>query len=423
MYFNQRAKEQFKKGYEAYIDKKGQKKYKPSKGYDSYKSGYSNVAILWEMYDTSIPYQDKVYIEGPGTEAPVGGSRYFADEEGLSSSGKGDSVVIGEGLGMGDTGIGAKVDRAFKVIEDKVLSIYNNMNKKIIKSITFDVFGFSRGATESRIFARKIFVKNNLLSKKLKSCNINRANEIEYYINFLGLFDTVASHKTRVLYDSSKDESLYIPQNVSMVVHLVAADDYRCYFPLTTVSSAYEKEKKCIEYALPGAHSDIGGGYADTEKEILYMGSKFPSQKTIHDKDSKDFRGYMVLLCFCTTTSYSCIQDFDLLNRFQERYSEHLRIISICADQDSASMHRFVKATHYQWTFLHYGDAPNLIRDYDVRTYPTYFLLDPEGRIILSPAPGPQENLDRILFEQFRQRRWQPRMPKSNDGRGMRGRS
>ena len=137
----------------------------------------------------------------------------------------------------------------------------------------------------------------------------------------------------------------------------------------------------------------------------------------------KDFRGYMVLLCFCTTTSYSCIQDFDLLNRFQERYSEHLRIISICADQDSASMHRFVKATHYQWTFLHYGDAPNLIRDYDVRTYPTYFLLDPEGRIILSPAPGPQENLERILFEQFRQRRWQPRMPKQNDGRGMQGRS
>ena len=128
----------------------------------------------------------------------------------------------------------------------------------------------------------------------------------------------------------------------------------------------------------------------------------------------KDFRGYMVLLCFCTTTSYSCIQDFDLLNRFQERYGEHLRIISICADQDSASMHRFVEATHYPWTFLYYGDAPNLIRDYDVRTYPTYFLLDPEGRIILSPAPGPQENLERILFEQFRQRRWQPRMPKQN---------
>lgn len=79
-----------------------------------------------------------------------------------------------------------------------------------------------------------------------------------------------------------------------MVVHLVTANDYRRYFPLTTVSSAYKK-KKCIEYALPGAHSDIGGGYADTEEETFYMGSKFPSQKTIHDKDSKDFRGYMSL--------------------------------------------------------------------------------------------------------------------------------
>ena len=135
----------------------------------------------------------------------------------------------------------------------------------------------------------------------------------------------------------------------------------------------------------------------------------------------KDFRGYMVLLCFCTTTSYSCIQDFELLNRYQERYGEHLRIVCICTDQDSTSVRRFVDVTQYPWTFLHYGDAPNLIRDYDIRTYPTYFLLDPEGRIILSPAPGPQENLERILFEQFRQRRWTSRLPKQNTPRGMFG--
>lgn len=46
VYFNQRAKEEFKKGYEAYTDKNGQKKYKPSKGYDSYKSGFSNVCYI-----------------------------------------------------------------------------------------------------------------------------------------------------------------------------------------------------------------------------------------------------------------------------------------------------------------------------------------------------------------------------------------
>lgn len=135
----------------------------------------------------------------------------------------------------------------------------------------------------------------------------------------------------------------------------------------------------------------------------------------------KDFRGHLVLLCFCTTTSYSCIQDFELLRRYHERYGDHLRIISICADQDSASMQRFVAATNYPWVFLYYGEAPNLIRDYDIRSYPTYFLLDTDGRIILSPAPGPQENLERILFEQFRQRHWTPRIPKPNTSPRPRG--
>ncbi len=123
----------------------------------------------------------------------------------------------------------------------------------------------------------------------------------------------------------------------------------------------------------------------------------------------KDFRGSMVLLNFCTTTSYSCLQDFSLLQRFHDRYSEHLQIVCVCADQDSASMQRFVAATHYPWTFLHYGDAPQLIVDYDIRTYPTYFLLDTDGRILYSPAPGPQENLERILVDLFRRRGWVPR--------------
>lgn len=199
-------------------------------------------------------------------------------------------------MGILNTGVSAKIKRAISLIDNKIVSISQKAQGKNIKSITFDVFGFSRGATESRIFARRILDQYNPLPRNLRLSGVDKTDEILFSIRFLGLFDTVSSCGIGELsHDAKRNPSLYIPQKVSMVVHLVAANDYRCYFPLTTVSSAYEKEKKCIEYALPGAHSDIGGGYADTEKEILYMGSNFPSQKTIHDKDSKDFRGYMSL--------------------------------------------------------------------------------------------------------------------------------
>ena len=47
-----------------------------------------------------------------------------------------------------------------------------------------------------------------------------------------------------------------------------------------------------------------------------------------------------------------------------------------------------------------------MVADYDVRSYPTYYLVDPEGKLLLSPAPGPQEGLGRVLFEQWRARGW-----------------
>ena len=45
------------------------------------------------------------------------------------------------------------------------------------------------------------------------------------------------------------------------VMHLVAADEYRVNFSATTIASALAR-CTCFEVRLPGAHSDIGGGYA-----------------------------------------------------------------------------------------------------------------------------------------------------------------
>lgn len=55
---------------------------------------------------------------------------------------------------------------------------------------------------------------------------------------------------------------------MAKTVHLVAADEYRKNFALTRVEPS---DKKVVELILPGAHSDIGGGYRITEKEKIVM--------------------------------------------------------------------------------------------------------------------------------------------------------
>lgn len=59
------------------------------------------------------------------------------------------------------------------------------------------------------------------------------------------------------------------------VVHLVAADEYRLNFSSTTIASAL-RTGKGYELRLPGAHSDIGGGYQNMAEEDRLYGWDFP---------------------------------------------------------------------------------------------------------------------------------------------------
>jgi hypothetical protein len=58
----------------------------------------------------------------------------------------------------------------------------------------------------------------------------------------------------------------------------------------------------------------------------------------------------------------------------------------------------------YPWTFLHFSNQPDLLDDYDIRGYPSYFLIGPEGRLILSPAPSPVENFESTFLRIFEEK-------------------
>jgi hypothetical protein len=74
-------------------------------------------------------------------------------------------------------------------------------------------------------------------------------------------------------------------------------------------------------------------------------------------------------------------------------------------DPDSATdpleevLRQFLAKNKYDWKFLLYDRQPGVLKDYDIRAYPTYFLIGPDGKLILSPAPSPSENFESRLFE------------------------
>lgn len=111
--------------------------------------------------------------------------------------------------------------------------------------VTLNVFGFSRGAAAARNFVHlantqpELF-KNAELDKDWNFAKNNPSKQNGVSVNFVGLFDTVASYGKDLNF-SNDTEQLHLNFDsgyANKVVHLVALDEYRANFPLTNINSA-----------------------------------------------------------------------------------------------------------------------------------------------------------------------------------------
>lgn len=130
-----------------------------------------------------------------------------------------------------------------------------------VEMITVNVFGFSRGAAEARAFVNWLFE----LCEKQDGGYLFAG--IPLRVQFLGIFDTVASVGTAGLYKFIEgragwaDHNMQVHPGVEQCVHMVAGHEVRACFPLDSVRIDGKYPPNVIEYVYPGSHSDVGGGY------------------------------------------------------------------------------------------------------------------------------------------------------------------
>ncbi|TDL96962.1 DUF2235 domain-containing protein [Stutzerimonas stutzeri ATCC 17588 = LMG 11199] len=235
---------------------------------NSYGNAPSNVARLFDLYQDdatrSLARDErsasiKAYLEGIGT-----------------SSGEEDSVY-GQATGMGDTGVVARVMQSPNTISLQ-LGLFTESNPGVqVDALEFDIFGFSRGAAAARHFANELLKSNGgVLAGLLSPGQFGLSEDFEWSghacINFIGLFDTVAAVADPMRWDFSPADhlnpgvNLYLPPGCARkVVQLTARDEMRWNFALNSVAPHHQ------EIALPGAHSDIGGGYLPIAQEKLIL--------------------------------------------------------------------------------------------------------------------------------------------------------
>ncbi|MCJ7932867.1 MAG: DUF2235 domain-containing protein [Chryseobacterium sp.] len=240
---------------------------KPSDN-NSYNNDWSNVARMWDNYDKNFG----IYIEGIGTE-----------------DSKGDAT-LGYAFGTGETGIRGKVRKGCEEIVKKVKNIKSSKKADKIAVLTFDVFGFSRGAAAARNFVHEIgkakykanthTASNEGMSVTSYSDDDGKSVSSEELpkwghlglkleeagitvdvlkVRFLGIYDTVSSYSKYLspvpnFSNDVEELSLNDIGKAQTVIHFIAENEHRENFDLTQVHIGTEK-------TFPGVHCDVGGAY------------------------------------------------------------------------------------------------------------------------------------------------------------------
>lgn len=137
--------------------------------------------------------------------------------------------------------------------------------KPRLVEVFIDMFGFSRGAAQARVFC-------NWLDKHFQA---DRLAGVKTHIRFLGIFDTVAAVGLGAsapggLTDGHQSWGdapyLRIPSRVRHTEHYVAMHENRSAFPLEDVRHEGVMPARCRQLRYPGMHSDVGGGYSPSDQ-------------------------------------------------------------------------------------------------------------------------------------------------------------
>lgn len=157
----------------------------------SYGAGPTNIRKLSELYDA----QDRAEGEGLRKQAA---RMIYVDGIG-TRAGEKDSP-FGGGTGRGNTGVASRVQSSFESIGLRIKELLEGNPGSEVTSLTFDSFGFSRGAAAARHFANQVVRgKQGPLGEVLRSHSeafsrtFNDQYDGDIRMGFIGLFDTVPS--------------------------------------------------------------------------------------------------------------------------------------------------------------------------------------------------------------------------------------
>jgi thiol-disulfide isomerase/thioredoxin len=111
------------------------------------------------------------------------------------------------------------------------------------------------------------------------------------------------------------------------------------------------------------------------------------------------YKGKYIYIFFFATWNMHSMSEFRYMEQLQQKYGKQIEFVSISLDPDTNAFKAFLKANpKYKWTILHYDYREKTKEDYNLYGVPYGFIIDPEGKLYVSPADNPSGDLEYNLY-------------------------
>lgn len=207
---------------------------------------------------------------------------------------------------------------------------------------------------------------------------------LDRYLDSIGLDPTLRNEQVRELAVLKALKESYYDRNYSRagVRNMVAQLEQR---------SRFDEHRKLAERLL--AEMDRG------EK-----GSEVPEFR-LPDVDRNmvslnDLHGKWVYLSFVRVNDPNSLKEIETMAHFRDSiYTRNPDVVfvSVSCDREFQKMYHFLKnnrrGPRYNWIWLHFDGNYRLLEHYGVVSFPTFLLINPEGRLHYSVTPPPASGL------------------------------
>ncbi len=148
------------------------------------------------------------------------------------------------------------------------------------------------------------------------------------------------------------------------------------------------------EYSL---HREIARDFVGKSGKLL-VGNIAP-ELNLRNKENdtlilNDFAGKFIYLNFFQYKNSACEKEIGAVEALYLRKIDLMEVVTVWTGGSYDDMLKFISENQFSWTFLYAPEDDRILKDYNIRAYPTYYMIHPEGTLSMKPAPSPLQEIE-----------------------------